>query len=77
MKAILTKVLPCTNTRPRRMKAFDQDGNQFILTGWLAGDFPDGHRAAAEGLCAKMGWKGSLIGGTTKDGMAFVFAEEK
>ena len=73
-KAILTKYLPATNTKPSRVKAYDCDGNSITVP--YTYDDLYGNQAyinAANALKNKMGWKGELIGGHTKDGMAFVF----
>lgn len=80
MKAILTKIIPCTNTKPTRIKAYTEGGNQIMIS-W---DHADGfgkrtqgqaHLFAARKLCDKMGWTGELIGGGTPDGYCFVFAQ--
>ena len=73
MKAIEVKYLPATNVRGSRIKAYDLDGNQVTISypHELSGD--DVYRAAAEELCKKMNWKGSIEGGGTKNGMVFVF----
>ena len=79
MKAILTKVIPCTNTKPTRIKAYTEGGNS-IMVSWSACD-EDGrtqgqaHMYAARQLCKKMNWPGLLIGGGTPEGYCFVFQE--
>ncbi len=73
MKAIITKFLGPTNTRGSRITARDSDGNRTTV-GYrheISGD--ENHDAAAVALCRKMGWKGNLVGGSTKDGRAYVF----
>lgn len=88
MKAITVKVLPQTEHKPRRLKAFDLDDNNVVLS-WteaeaqaevLAFRPPDDrdavHHAAAWALCKKMNWQGPLIGGGIKDGMVFVFTNK-
>lgn len=73
MKAIQTRIVPPTNKKPRRVKAWDQDGNRCFI------DYPDLpwgepiHRAAAEALCRKMGWTGAIHGGSVRHGYVFVF----
>jgi hypothetical protein len=80
MKAILTKVIPCTNTKPTRVKAYTEGGNSITLS-WSEcdnnGDGLDGkaHLYAAQALANKMQWPGKLLGGGTPEGYAFVFAE--
>jgi hypothetical protein len=75
MKAITTKYHGATNTRGSRISASDMDGNRVSIPypHDLSGEAV--HRAAAEALCAKMGWTGELAGGATKDGYAFVFVD--
>lgn len=83
MQAILTKYLGATNNKPARIKAWNADGKSAIVSlsfcedraeenNWKSGD-ESTHRAAAEYLCTKMGWKGELKGGGIKGGYAFVF----
>lgn len=79
MKAILTKVLPCTDTKPTRLVAYTDGGNRLTVS-WSECD-NDGrtqaqaHGYAARKLCQKMHWTGDLIGGGTPDGYVFVFAD--
>lgn len=74
MKAILTKVLPCTETKRRRVKAYDLDGNSVtVTTSWLSGQAL--HEFAAKELCAKMNWPGQMACGETREGFAFVFLD--
>lgn len=81
MQAILTKVLPCTNTKPTRIKAYTEGGNSLILS-WAecdreGRDQGHAHLYAAQRLCDKMDWRGRLIGGGTPTGYAFVFADSR
>jgi hypothetical protein len=76
MKAILTKYLPATNTRGSRIQASAEGGNRISIP--YPHELREGeetHRAAANALCAKMGWDGAetLVGGGTETGYAFVF----
>jgi hypothetical protein len=86
MKAILTKAIPCTSTRPRRIKAYTAD--QKIKLSWTEAE--DGayklwgvsceakvHRFAAESLCNAYGWTPKLVGGGTPEGYAWCFADSK
>lgn len=79
MKAITTRYIGATATKPGRILASDQDGNR--ITRPANGPFPytDQHRAAAQALCAKMTWPGgdTLIGGSVKHGMVWVFTKEQ
>lgn len=77
MKAILTKFVCPTNTRGSRYSASDMDGNRVILGADYALDSEENHWRAAAALCAKMGWKGTLAAGATRDGFAFVFVDSR
>lgn len=77
MKAIITKYLPATNTKPSRIKAFDSDNNSVTIP------FPDNleneacYKLAAVKLAEKMNWSTDLLGGGVKDGYVFVFRNQK
>ena len=77
--AILTKFLGPTDTLPSRMKAYTSNGQSLIVSKSTievdSDDMNDVHLKVALMLRNKMGWKGELIGGGTKDGMAFVFKQ--
>ena len=75
MKAIFTKLLPCTNFKGSRVKAYDSDGNQKTLSWDHAGNTDDNHQAAAVALCHKMRWFGTLVRGSHKNVEVFVFIE--
>jgi len=73
MKAIVTTYHGPTDTRGSRIVASDSDNNRASIPypHELSGEAC--HRKAADALCAKMGWKGELIGGGLKNGYVFVF----
>jgi hypothetical protein len=75
MKAITTKYHGATNTRGSKITASDEDGNRVTISYpyELSGEAV--HRAAADALCAKMGWTGKLAGGSLKNGYVFVFVD--
>jgi hypothetical protein len=79
MKAILTKALPWTQTKPRRIKAYTEGGNSRTLsydTCTANGESDrEAHLFAAESLACAMNWSTDLIGGGTDEGYAFVFAD--
>jgi hypothetical protein len=75
MKAIVTTYKGPTNCRGARIIADDGDGNRLTIPFDHALNTEGVHRKAAQGLCDKMGWKGRIIGGGLKRGMAWVFAE--
>jgi hypothetical protein len=58
MRAIITKFLPCTDTKGSRIKA--DAGKQCTITIPYPHelDSPDAHLAAAQALCGKMKWPG-------------------
>lgn len=76
MKAIETRYVGPTETKPARIIAEDMDG--FAVR--ISADDPNltgmdirVHERAARALADKMGWNGDLAGGGTKRGYAFVF----
>ena len=71
--AILTKYIGPTNVRGARVKAYTESGRSITL-GWNhALNSEENHEGAAKALAKKMNWTGTLIGGGTKTGYAFVF----
>lgn len=75
MQAITTKYLGPTNSRGSRIKATSESGLSATVP------YPhernigaDAHSVAAIALARKLGWTGTLIGGATRDGYAFVFS---
>ena len=63
MKAITTRWIPATNTKPTRIKARDGDGNS-VTIGVPNTDSDEGaHAVAAVKLCEKMNWEGELKAG--------------
>lgn len=76
MKAIITKYHGPTNCKGSRITASDSGGNK-VTIGYpyeLSGE--EVYRAAAVKLCEKMKWDTNLLGGSTKDGYVFVFANQ-
>jgi hypothetical protein len=73
MKAIVTKYHGPTNNRGSRITASDEDGNRVTISYPYELSDEACHRAAADALCAKMNWRGSLIGGSLKNGYVFTF----
>lgn len=81
MKAILTKCLPATDTKPTRIKAYTEGGNS-ITVSWSECDASnrtqaEAHGYAARKLAEKMHWPGVLLGGGTVEGYCFVFADTR
>lgn len=73
MKAIMTKYKGPTNHHGSRIIASDEDGNRVIVPYNHALNSDQMHRAAADALCAKMGWTGELIQGGIRNGYVFVW----
>jgi len=73
MKAITTKYLPATPTKPCRISASDMDGNRIIVNGAGLSDYTI-HLNAAKALSIKMEWGDgrNLIGGEIKGGYVWV-----
>jgi len=75
MKAIVTKYLPATNTKPSRVKA-KAEGVSAITISYNSYDDPQ--REAALTLCRKYKWGEDIVGGGLPDqtGECFVFVGE-
>jgi hypothetical protein len=72
MKSIETHYIRASQTKPSRMVATDGD-NRIIVS--YDGDrtMDCNHALAARQLRSKLGWIGTMAGGHTKKGMAWVF----
>ena len=77
MRAITTKYLGYTATKPSRVAAFDSAGNRIVIS-YDSDNHNDElpYRKAADALCKKLHWTGKLCGGGIKDGYVFVFCED-
>jgi len=78
MQAIETKLLPCTNTKPYRVVARASGGGRAVVSadGSDKGyGHVETHALAAQALCRRMGWTGTLIAGGTKAGFVFVLSD--
>jgi hypothetical protein len=73
MIAIETKYLGPTNTRGSRYVAYTCNGHRLSMSIENDKDATQNPGIVARALADKMGWKGQLIGGGTKAGMAWVF----
>jgi hypothetical protein len=71
-KMIETKFLPVTDNRGARIAAFDNNKNRVVIAYPHELSGVDCHLKAAEELCTRLDWKGTLKGGWTKGGCAFV-----
>lgn len=75
MKAILTRYLPATNTKPSRIRATAEGGKPLTVGYYAAPDNTDPFAFAARQLADRMGWTGPLLGGGLPDGSTcWVFA---
>jgi hypothetical protein len=77
MQTISTKYLGPTNTKPSRIisRASSSPGSVTINVDHSR-SIEDNHAFAARRLMEKLGWKGRLVGGHTKNGMCWVFTSE-
>jgi len=76
-KAIRTKYLPPTDRRGARIVASDSDGNRVVIGYPHELDGVECHQKAADALCAKLNWTGTLYaGGDGPRGWVFVFAHD-
>ena len=73
MQAITTRILPATNTKPTRIKAFSASG----ISVTVSADHSS-HQGAVRALCQKLNWTGRMIGGGIGNGgdMVFVFVDD-
>lgn len=73
MKAIRTRYHSRTETKPARISARDQDGNQVIRSydGGISAEA--NHYSIALNLRNKMDWEGNLVGGSYDGDMYWVF----
>jgi hypothetical protein len=75
MKAISTKYIGPGNVRGSRFKATDGDGNSITVSYNYALNADKNHMMAAVALAEKMGWTGTLIQGSTKEGYVHVWLD--
>lgn len=67
MQAIQTSFIPCTNTKPNRIKAECQAGK--IIISWDYGlNQEDNHSLVCELLIDKFKWNCKFVSGQLKDG---------
>ena len=76
VQAILTKYIGPSNVRGSRIKATASAGS--VTVGYNhALNTEDNHKAAAEALRDKFGWKGDMAQGGLENGYAFVFTSRE
>ncbi len=80
MQSITTKFLSPTNTKGSRIKATCEAGNVTVSRDYGL-EVGENHMAAADALRVKLGWNTKnypdMVGGDTKDGMCFVFVDDR
>lgn len=70
-QSIITKHLPPTGRRGARIKATSASGVSVTVAHGYGDEFEE-HAAACRALAEKLQWHGEWIGGSTRDGFAFV-----
>lgn len=76
MQAIQTKLIPCTNFQPSRVKAWAEAGS--VTVGWNDGLSPfENHTRAAKALLAKLGWNYTIQTGVVKNAYVHVLSLPK
>jgi len=75
MQTIKTKYLPATNFKPQRIVATTPSGQRLCKSVDGSYGSNEGHVSIAQELKDRLQWKGSMIGGDTKEGMVFVFVD--
>lgn len=75
MIAIETRYIGPTNYRGSRYVATTANGHRLCRSADDALNSNENHARLARELADSMQWKGALIGGGTKTGMAWVFAD--
>ena len=79
MKAILTKWLGATNTKPTRIKAYDADGNSLTMSYNQSRGDSDSvlHGEVVRALIKKLDWNCEILGdGYIKGGRCFVLTHK-
>ena len=75
MKAIKTKYVGATNTKPSRIVATAEGGHRVTISYDSEGTQEQAHAKAAVALCQKLGWTGELVAGGFADCYVFCFAK--
>lgn len=76
MKAITTKFLSATATKPARVKATCGSKSVTISRDSFDSD-RKAHQGAVRTLCEKMNWRGVLVGAPTDEGNVFVLDDNR
>ena len=75
MKTITTKYLSATNTKGSRIKAISEVNSITIPYDYSLSN-GDVYWKAAEALCHKLGWTGSMVEGGLDNGYVYVFSND-
>jgi hypothetical protein len=75
MKAIRTKYHGPTATKGARITATEPDGAKATIRYPSELNSDQAHALAAQTLCRKMGWTGTLVSGALSDSYVHVFAD--
>ena len=75
MQSISTKYLSPTNTKGARIKATTSEGKSLTACFDYGVNEEKRHMDAAKLLCEKLGWTGTMQGGSTATGKVFVFVD--
>jgi hypothetical protein len=73
MRAIHTKYLPPTHTKPSRCKAYDSSGQSLTVSVDSYSNYEQASNGAAVKFAQSRGWTGTLVKGGTKEGNVYVF----
>lgn len=75
-QAIETKYHAATNHRGTRYSARAASGLKVTIPCDYALDYAENHALACRALMDKLEWEGTMVGGSTKDGYAWVFTSK-
>ena len=76
MQAIETKCLGATDRMGKRIKASNAFNKSVTISYDYGLEADENHCEAARAFMRKMGWHGEMHGGSTKNGMAWVFVSD-
>lgn len=76
-QAIFTRYHGATNLRGSRYSATATGGARVMLPTMFELDSEGNHLRAARALADKLGWKGEMIGGGTRDQRGYAFAFDR
>jgi hypothetical protein len=77
MQTIGTKILPATNFKPTRVKSTSSSGISKTIPFDYGMSTEENYMKVARKLKESLRWEGKMIGGHTKNGMVFVFQNDR